>query len=165
MAEEVYGFDYERATRLKAIADHPRVVNQLNLARRRTSSGGAVRYCYPPAGGIPAATFNSTTKELFPARALCTVAIKDAINGSIKPSTIATETIEVENQVTSIVGVTGKPMTVAYNETSGYWEVIVEDCNGSPSSGTGSVSINGSVTKSSVDPISSGTSSQLDMSY
>lgn len=161
MAEEVYGFDYDRAVRLKAVADHPRVVNQLNLQRRRPTGGVQAKTVYPPPGGIPAATWNATTKELLPARAACKVAEYNTATGKLQPSANLTEI--VENQVTSVVGASGKPMTVITNQITGYWEVIVEDCSGTTSTST-SVSSSFSTAAVSVDPISQGSAS-LGMGY
>ncbi|MFO0939837.1 MAG: hypothetical protein U0930_03640 [Pirellulales bacterium] len=161
LAEEVYGFDRARAETLKAIADHPRVINQLNLQRRRPNASQA-RYVYPPAGGIPAAVYNSATKKLVFGRATCQVAEYDPLTGQIQPSANRTEV--VENQVTSVIGTSGKPMTITFNETTGFWEVIVEDCSGA-STGTG-ITTGGSITTAStVDPISHGTASSLSMGY
>lgn len=129
----------------------------------RPAGGGGVKYAYPPAGGIPAATYNATTEELTLSRAMCRLGEKDLATGKIKPTS---ETVEVENQVTSVVGSSGKPMTIAMNHTSGYWEVIVDDCSGAASTGTGTnTSISSSLTTANVDPISVGTSSQLGMGY
>lgn len=126
--------------------------------------GSSVRYAFPPAGGIPAATFNATTQELVPARAFCRVGQKDSTTGKVKPGTA---TVEVENQVTSVVGSSGKPMTIAFNETTNYFEVIVDDCNGASTTATstGVTTSTSTATIANVDPISFGTSSQLGMGY
>jgi hypothetical protein len=46
VADDVYGFDRARAERLKAIADHPRVINSLRPPRKRQPTGGGEQLAF-----------------------------------------------------------------------------------------------------------------------
>lgn len=94
----------------------------------------SVKYAWPPSAGIPAATYDTATEKLIPGTASCRAGSKNSA-GEIVPS--GTETVLVENQITSAVATSGKPMTIALNETSGNYEIIVEDCTGSSTGGGG----------------------------
>lgn len=101
--------------------------------------GTSIMHVYPPSGGIPAASWNSTAFKLTPAKAACRIAKQ--VSGVYERQT---ETVMVENPVTSVVGASGKLMTIGKN-SSGAWTVLVEDCTGTTtttttgtSSGTGS---------------------------
>ncbi len=52
MPEDVYGFDRARAERLKAIADHPKIINSLRLPRKRQPTGGGQQSFYKAAEDI-----------------------------------------------------------------------------------------------------------------
>lgn len=123
--------------------------------------GGAIQYAYPPSTGIPAATFNATTKKTKPGTALCTIAVEDT-PGVFKPGT---ETLIVENQVGSAVGLSGRMMTIALNDTSGRWEVIVEDCTAGSTGGGNSSNPDNPVPVPSPDPINEGTSKSFSLGY
>jgi len=92
--------------------------------------GGGLQYFWPPSGGIPAAT--STSSTLAVGSALCYVAIKGLTGNYVKGVT----TSRVENEVSSIVGASGKPIGCVRNGY-GSWTVVVEDCGASTSTGTG----------------------------
>ena len=98
--------------------------------RPRASSGKALAYFWPPSGGIPAAT--STSSTLSVGSALCYVAIP----GTTGNYTKGTTTERVENEVSTIVGASGKPIGCTRN-SYGSWTVVVEDCGSSSSTGTG----------------------------
>jgi hypothetical protein len=154
VAEDVYGFDRARAERLKAIADHPKIINRLNLPRQRQPTGGGttVTYAFPPSTGIPAATYNFTTKTLTPGTAMCKLAIQLSA-GVYKEGT---ESELVENPITSAVATNGKPITIAMT-SFGRYEIIVEDCT---SGGTGSnTNPDNPLPVPSPDPISEGNNS------
>lgn len=152
---EVFGFDRDRALILKAIADNPRVVNKLNLPRRRqpTGGGGEVTYAFPPSTGIPAATYNFATKTLTPGTAQCKLAIENSTGGY----TEGTESVLVENQITSAVATSGKPITIAMT-TFGRYEIIVEDCTSGGTGGGINSNPDNPLPVPSPDPISEGTS-------
>jgi len=132
--------------------------------RRETneaSSSGGVQYAYPPSTGIPAATFNATTKATKPGTALCKLAVENS-PGIFTPGT---ETIIVENQVGSAVGTTGKMMTIALNDTSGRWQVIVEDCTAGSTGGGINTNPDNPVPVPSPDPINEGNSKSFSLGY
>jgi hypothetical protein len=119
---------------------NPGYIEQLALKTMpRFSGGGDIAHVYPPASGIPAATWNSTTKKLTPGQAACKLSQK--VSGVYEQ---LTETVLVENPVTVVVGANGKLVTIGRNNT-GAWTVLVEDCSGTTtttttggSTGTGS---------------------------
>ncbi len=121
----------------------------------RATVGGSVTYAFPPSGGIPAATYNSTTKTLTPGTAMCKLAIQES-PGVYKEGS---ESVLVENQISSAIALSGRPMTIAMNKF-GQWEIIVEDCiagsNTNPDNPTPSPS---------PDPISEGTSKSISLGY
>lgn len=105
----------------------------------RFSNDAAIMHVYPPSGGIPAATWNATSFRLTPGKATCRIAT--LTSGAYERQT---DTVLVENPVTTAVGTSGKLMTVGRNN-AGAWTVIVEDCTGTTtttttggSTGTGS---------------------------
>lgn len=128
MSGDIYGFDYDRAMVLKAVADTPRLVNQLHLKRRGTSggSGGGGRVVFPPSGGIPAATLSSGT-DLRMGTAECFVATVSDF-GSTKQYTKGTDLIRVYNTARRVVGANGKAIQIKLN-IDGLWLVDVEDCD------------------------------------
>jgi hypothetical protein len=97
--------------------------------------GGAIDHVFPPTGGIPAASWNSTTKSITPGQAACQRSEK--VSGVYKP---LAETVMVENPVTTAVGTNGKPVTVGRN-SSGAWTVLVEDCAGTTTTTTTGTSV------------------------
>lgn len=125
------------------------------------ADGSEVSYAYPPATGIPAATYVVATKETTPGTALCTLAVEDT-PGKFKPGT---ETITVENQVGSAVGTSGKMMTIALNSTSKRWQVIVEDCTAGSTGSNPDTNPDNPVPVPSPDPINEGTSKSFSLGY
>lgn len=127
------------------------------------ADGSEVSYAYPPPGGVPAATFVLETKKTTPGTALCTLAVEDTL-GVFKPGT---ETLTVENQVGSVVGISGRMMTIALNSTSKRWQVIVEDCTAGSTGGGSNPDTNpdNPVPVPSPDPINEGTSKSFSLGY
>lgn len=162
MAEDVYGFDRARAERLKAIADHPKVINSLSLPRRRQPTGGgsAVTYAFPPSTGIPAATYNATTKTLTVGTANCKLAIEQSAGVYEE----GTEAVLVENQIGTAVAQSGRPMTIAMN-SFGRWEIIVEDCTAGSTGSNPNTNPDNPVPVPSPDPINEGTSKSFSLGY
>ena len=89
-------------------------------------------YFWPPSGGIPAATYNTTTDTLSTGAAVCTRATKVATGVYEQGSSSDT----VENITSFTVGASGRPMACARN-AYGRWTVVVEDCGAAPSTGGG----------------------------
>lgn len=89
-------------------------------------------YFWPPSGGIPAATYNTTTDTLSTGAAVCTRATKAATGVYEQGSSSDT----VENITSFTVGASGRPMACARN-AYGRWTVVVEDCGSTPSTGGG----------------------------
>lgn len=86
---------------------------------------GEIKYAFPPSeGGIPAATYNSAARKLTPGTASCRLA--ELVNGEYCDTGVY---VVVENPVGTIVGSSGKPITVGLT-SYGKWTVLVEDCSG-----------------------------------
>lgn len=127
------------------------------LALLGTGGSSAVTYAFPPSTGIPAATYNATTKMLTPGTAMCKLAIQDS-TGVYKEGT---ESVLVENQIGTAVAQTGRPITIAMNKF-GRWEIIVEDCLVSSNPNTNP---DNPTPVPSPDPINEGTSKSLSLGY
>jgi hypothetical protein len=102
----------------------------LKVMPRFQGGTASFRYFWPPSGGIPAAT--STSSTLAVGSALCYVAIQ----GTTGNYTKGTTTERVENEVSTIVGASGKPIGCVRN-SYGSWTVVVEDCGASTSTDGG----------------------------
>jgi len=96
----------------------------LKVMPRFSVNDDAIRYAYPPSGGIPAASYDTSTKVLTPGTANCTLAQYN--DGQYDDDTGST--VMVENPVGSIVGASGKPLTIG-RTAYGKWTVLVEDCS------------------------------------
>lgn len=92
----------------------------------RRQISGPLKHVYPPAGGIPAATWSAATEQMTPGKGTCRLAVK--VGGAYEPTEA---TIDVENPVGGSVGASGKPMTIG--RLDGEWTVLVEDCTSSTS--------------------------------
>lgn len=121
------------------------------------ATGGASTYAFPPSTGIPAATYNATTKTLTPGTAMCKLAIEDS-TGVYKEGS---ESVLVENQIGTAVAQTGRPITIAMNKF-GRWEIIVEDCLVGSNPNTNP---DNPVPVPSPDPINEGTSKSISLGY
>jgi hypothetical protein len=122
MSGDIYGFDYDRAMVLKAVADTPRLVNQLHLKRRGTSGGsGGSRLVVAPEAGIPAASWNGANTQLTPGQAECFVMRWDTDKWHKE-----SDEITVYNMVTRVVGADGR--TLQAKIIDGMWVADVEDC-------------------------------------
>lgn len=109
---------------------------------------GRLEYFWPPTGGIPAAT-NSTT-SLVCGSAMCYRATKNSDGNYSK----GTSTEMVENEVSTVVGASGKAMGCIRN-AYGRYTVIVEDCEATTSTGGGGFNH---------DPLGGGTTNGVDFS-
>lgn len=126
--EQTYGFNVTDANSLvQLIGGYETEVPEY----RATGGGSSIKHAYAPSGGIPAATWNSSTETMTPGQASCRIA--ENVSGAYSPTS---DTVLVENPVSAVVGASGKPMTIGKN-TSGKWTVLVEDCTGGSSSGGG----------------------------
>jgi hypothetical protein len=145
--ESTYGFNrYDADWLVQAIGSR-----ESEILENQPSGGKAtIKHAYPPSGGIPAATWESTSETMTPGVASCRLAIR--VGGAYEP---ATTTIMVENPVGAIVGISGKPITIGRN-TSGAWTVLVEDCTGTTTTVEN---------VPSGDAVNSGTSGSFDMGY
>lgn len=121
----------------------------------------SVTYAYPPSTGIPAATYDAETQKTTLGVATCKIAVEDS-PGVFKPGT---ESVIVENQVGSAIGTTGKMMTIALNNTSGRWEVIVEDCTSGSGGGGPDTNPDNPTPEPPLDPINTGTSKSVSLNY
>lgn len=122
MSGDIYGFDYDRAMVLKAVADTPRLVNQLHLKRRGTSGGGAGGRVFFPTEPIPAAVISGNT--LTPGSRFCYFG---KWNGSAWVKGVGfSEGATVYNTVTRPVGASGLPIQA--KQIDGLWVADVEDC-------------------------------------
>lgn len=151
--ENTYGFNKQDAESI--IGGIGGWETEIPDIRQTGGTGGSLRHVYPPSGGIPAATWNATTEGMTPGSAMCRVAIKTG--GIYLPTST---TLLVENPVGTVIGTTGKPMTVGRN-TSGAWTTLVEDCTSTDEGGGGDPNPEPPVP----DAISSGTSKGVDMGY
>jgi hypothetical protein len=96
----------------------------LKVMPRLQGGAASIKYAYPPSGGIPAATYNSAARKLTPGTASCRLA--ELVNGEYCDTGVY---VVVENPVGTIVGSSGKPITVGLT-SYGKWTVLVEDCSG-----------------------------------
>jgi hypothetical protein len=129
MSGDIYGFDHDRAMVLKAVADTPRLVNQLHLKRRGTSGGsggGGAQIAWPPAGGIPPAVLDleASPVTLTPGEGSCTLGVWDGEKWEQ-----GEETVTVYNTVTRRVAGNDYPIQIK-KTIDGIWIVDVEDCEG-----------------------------------
>lgn len=127
--ESTYGFNIADATALAAMIGS---VESEIPETRVGGGGGSIAYFYPPSGGVPAATYNTSTETLSTGSAVCTKASKTTTGIYTRGSTTST----VENITSFIVGASGRPMACALN-TYGRWVVVVEDCGSSSTTGGG----------------------------
>lgn len=117
------GFTFKSVDATEAYTDNS-VADVKTAFFELSGGGGSIKYAYPPSGGIPASTYNSDTKKMVPGTASCTLA--ELVDGEYCDTG---DEVIVENPVGSVVGSSGKPMTVG--ETAyGKWTVLVEDCTG-----------------------------------
>lgn len=125
--ESTYGFSREDAESLVKIIGSEDFETPID----RPSAGMQIKYAYPPSGGIPKASYSTTTKVMTPGTAICKFA--EAVGESYDDTGAE---VVVENPVGSVVGISGKPLTIGFT-AYGTWTVLVEDCTAAESSGGG----------------------------
>lgn len=130
------------------------VAENVFLCLLAAGGGGDLAYFYPPSGGVPASTYNTSTDTLTVGSAVCTKARKLTTGVYERGST--TETIE--NMTSFVVGASGRPMACERN-AYGRWTVVVEDCGSTPSTGGGGTTPNPDVGEKS------SSSRSIDMGY
>lgn len=118
MDESTYGFSKTDAESLIHIIGSDDYETDLI----RPLIGPTLKYAYPPTGGIPKATYNSTSKVMTPGTATCKFAEPAGESYDDTGSNVV-----VENPVGAIVGASGKPLTIGLT-SYGTWTVLVEDC-------------------------------------
>ena len=149
---------WEKAKRLLGRVESSQILDPgyiervvLKVMPRFQGGTASFRYFWPPSGGIPAAVSTSTTLAV--GSAVCHVAIEDSEGNYTK----GTPTERVENQVSTVVGASGKPIGCVRN-SYGSWTVVVEDCGASTTPGTGGPTPQPDVGES-------GSSRSIDMGY